>query len=341
MPRPALVDLLDAARLLWTLASSKAPPVASTRLPLRLRGGGVLARHHFAPQGRPRGRLLLVHGLTLRGADDPRLIALASAMAGIGLEVDLPHFPILAEPRMAVESVDELAAAIEAVSIEAGGPIGAFGVSFAGGLALVAAARPEVGARLSGLLVLGSYSELGRAIRFLVCDPEADPYGFHVALANFVEAGIGPHPAVRAALQELVADDGLHREEPRFPAARAALSEEDRAALDGVLTDPVVRRAAAERILVELADEVRRLDAREAVRQVSAPVVLVHGSTDRVVHPDDSADLHAARLAAGLPSRLEITPLVGHSDTAFSLRTVPQALRLVHAFACWLAAMTS
>ncbi len=52
-------------------------------------------------------------------------------------------------------------------------------------------------------------------------------------------------------------------------------------------------------------------DTRRAIRRTSAPVLLVHGTADRVIQPENSFDLH---LSSGGTSELMIIPGATHND---------------------------
>jgi len=51
----------------------------------------------------------------------------------------------------------------------------------------------------------------------------------------------------------------------------------------------------------------------DSILRISAPVLFVHGDADVFIPPESSRAMHAARLAAGLPSRLYIAPGADHA----------------------------
>ena len=56
--------------------------------------------------------------------------------------------------------------------------------------------------------------------------------------------------------------------------------------------------------------EIRPIDA---AAKIEAPVLFVHGDADTFIPPGSSVAMHAARLAAGLPSSLYLAPGAGHA----------------------------
>ena len=57
-------------------------------------------------------------------------------------------------------------------------------------------------------------------------------------------------------------------------------------------------------------DKVRPI---ESALRIAAPVLFIHGDADVFIPPESSRSMHAARLAAGLPSRLYIAPGADHA----------------------------
>jgi hypothetical protein len=122
---------------------------------------------------RPRGALLLVHGLSRAGRRQPDLARLAHLLASHGVLVVVPQFEGLAAFRLTGREVDLVRAALDYVATLSKSP-GIAGFSFGAGPALLAAAD------VPGLRVVGSfggYAELTDVIGFVTTGAHA----FHEA----------------------------------------------------------------------------------------------------------------------------------------------------------------
>ena len=116
--------------------------------------------------------LVLAHGLSPDGIDDPRLVRFARALAGAGLEVLTPELQALIEPRVDPRCLGTLGAAVKMLAAQTGCPVGLVGLSLAGGLALLAAADPRLAEPIGYLVCIGAHHDLGRVCRHLLANPE-------------------------------------------------------------------------------------------------------------------------------------------------------------------------
>jgi len=122
--------------------------------------------------GRPRGVVLLVHGLSAAGRRQPDLARLARLLARHGPLVLVPQFDSLAAFKLDGHEVTAIGAALDHAAGLAR-PVAVAGFSFGAGPALLAAAeRP--GIRLAGSF--GGYADLRSVITFITTDAGAEPY---------------------------------------------------------------------------------------------------------------------------------------------------------------------
>lgn len=246
------------------------------REPFPVQGAAV---DRYVPAGLGGGRpLVLVHGFTPEGKDDPRAREAAALLARAGFEVAVPTIPGLARGRLRPEDVEPVVATLAARS----GPTVVLGVSVGAGPALLAAADPRVRDRVSDVVSLGGYASALEVLRFWL----TGAYAFGEVRGRVVHEPELVRRFVRANADMLT------------PAARAELEA----------ADP--ERSA--RFLATLSPELRRdLEAFSPVsvaRDIRARLILVHGRTDRAVPYTESL-----RLAAARPERTTVA-LVGVMD---------------------------
>jgi pimeloyl-ACP methyl ester carboxylesterase len=139
------------------------------------RYGGVGARL-YQPEGSVRRTVLLIPGIHSMGIDEPRLTALAKDLAGSGVAVmtmalpDLQAYQIT--PRSAEVIEDAVAWMSRQPALAPDGRVGMIGISFAGGLSIVAAGRPSIRDRAAFVVSFGGHGDLSRVMRYL-CGAEA------------------------------------------------------------------------------------------------------------------------------------------------------------------------
>ena len=278
---------------------------------------------------------IIFPGIHRGGVDEPRLSGFSRRFASAGAIVVSVPLPDLREFRVTTRATDEIEDATVWVanepSIGRGGRIGLAGVSFAGGLGLVAAGRPALANRLSMAVSFGGYGDLTRVLRFLCTGVLPDgsrgtphDYGIAVVLLEVAPAMVPAdqvEPLRRGVLTFL--EGSLHdlTDKPRatalFADARAqaeALPEPSRTLLGWVNDRDVARLGPAvlphvERLAGDAALSPERAPA------ATAPVFLLHGAADNVI-PSAETPLVADYLRRSGNTRVEtlLTPLVSHAD---------------------------
>ena len=169
----------------------------STEQPLTVpwRGGALPARKYL-PRGSRRRAFLLVPGVHASGVDEPRLIGFARDLASMGHPVltvgppDLARYTISPSDTDAIE--DAAAWLSQQRDLAPDGRIGMMGISFAGGLSIVAAGRPRSRTSVAAVLSLGGHGELPRTLRYLCTGIQA---GRHALAAPRLRRS--HHPARR------------------------------------------------------------------------------------------------------------------------------------------------
>jgi pimeloyl-ACP methyl ester carboxylesterase len=200
------------------------------------------------------------------------------------------------------------------------------GISFAGGLAVVAAGRPALRDRVAFVLSVGGYGDLPRTLRFLCTGALADgtvraPHDYGLAIVLLALAG-----AVAPAEQAEALRDGIltfleASQTDAVDKARAASLFERAREKERALPEPaatllglVNRRRVADlgRILLPHLDGVATDPALSPERSPApaAPVFLLHGAADNVI-----PSLESRLLARHLEGKVHVELLVSASLT--------------------------
>ena len=134
------------------------------------RGGDIPARF-FRPDRQTRRTLVLMPGVHRDGINESRLVGLAEDMAATGYGVltiaapDLQRFKITPAVTDTIE--DAVRWASEQQRFRTDGKIGVVGISFSGGLAIVAGGRESIRDRVAFVMSFGGHGDLARAMHYL------------------------------------------------------------------------------------------------------------------------------------------------------------------------------
>jgi dienelactone hydrolase len=310
---------------------------------------GEIAARLYAPAAGPGPLLAVFPGVHGGGVDEPRLVALSRRIAAAGATVLSVPLPDLRRYRLTTRATDMIEDVVlwmpDAQALAPRRRVGLVGVSFAGGLALVAAGRPALDGRITAVFALGAHADLPRVIRYLCTADEAPKtlppphdYGVALMLRNSLPLVVPADQvepldrAITAYLDASSADATDRALATRLAsearAAEATLPEPARSLLHAVNTRDV---AALGRVLAPYAEDIGGAPALSPVRSPAtrAPVFLLHGDQDNVI-PTSELPALAAHLAARDGARVEtyVTGLLTHADARADV-SVGDAWRLV------------
>jgi len=170
----ALGFIVRAADLQGSAASLAAWRTAAfTREPLigvPTRAGSIPARF-YRPEGGFSRTIVLIPGVHRDGIDEARLVGLAEDLAATGFGVltvaapDLQHFRITPQVTDVIEDAVIWAASQRGLAPD--GKVGIVGVSFSGGLSIVAAGRATIREKVAFILSFGGHGDLARVMHYL------------------------------------------------------------------------------------------------------------------------------------------------------------------------------
>jgi pimeloyl-ACP methyl ester carboxylesterase len=237
---------------------------------------------------RPRGTILLVHGLSAAGRRQADLARLARLLARHGPLAVVPQFDSLAAFKL---DGREVAAIVAALDYAAGvaRPVAVAGFSFGAGPALLAAAeRPDV--RLAGSF--GGYADLRAVVAYVTTEAGAEPYNRWKLLQLL--AGLVGDASDRAGL------DSIARARLANPFEDTSRREAElRSAGRAVLALVYNRRAdAVSGLLAGLSSDTHtaldRLSPLSAMSRLRGRALIAHGRADSSIPYTESVRLAEA-----------------------------------------------
>ena len=326
---------------------------ATTRVdlpPIPTRHGAVPARG-YRPARATRA-VLLVPGVHMDGIDETRLVGMAEDLAATGYAVVTVAPPDLRQFRITPANTDVIEDAAAWIAsqpdLAPDGKVGMVGISFSGGLSIVAAGRPALRDRVAFVMSFGGHGDLARVMRYLCSGsvPEAPAassiadvvrggdslvmrpphdYGVTVVLLTFADRVVpadqvaalraGISIFLRASSLTLVDMTQAEAEFARARAYAATLPEPSRTLMTHVNERAVDQLGPLLLPVVEQlasANDVRALSP-ELVDPPRAPVFLLHGSADTVIPPLETLFL-AAHLRDRVPVYALLSGLITHAE---------------------------
>jgi dienelactone hydrolase len=301
---------------------------------------GSVAAKFYMPDGETNRSVLLVPGIHSMGIEEPRLTALAKDLAGTGVIVMTMALPDLQAYMITPQATDVIEDAVswmaQRPNLAPDGKIGIVGISFAGGLSIVASGRPAIRERVAFILSFGGHGDLPRVMRYLATGeapqvpglathPPHD-YGLAVILYGLSDHGVVPAEQV-AELREgvktfLLASQltlvSMDQANAMFTKARElakAMPEPSRTFMNYVNDRTVGKLGPA---LVPFLDQLGASDPALSPQRASDPplaaIYLLHGDDDTVIPAAESALLNDYLRSKGTDVHLLLSNLITHAE---------------------------
>jgi dienelactone hydrolase len=142
---------------------------------------GAMRARVYEPVRPPHRAALLVSGLHPAGIDEPRLVRLARELAADDILIVTPDIPELSRFEITpaiTDTIEQTAVWLASASgLAPDHRVGMMGISFSGGLSIVAAGRPSLRDRVAYVFSFGGHDDLPRVLRYLCTGQE--PYPSH------------------------------------------------------------------------------------------------------------------------------------------------------------------
>jgi len=279
--------------------------------------------------------VVALNGYAARGYRDPRMQRAASNLASIGFDVYMPILDSVEALRLHPRAVDEIADFIAALATYHRKLLGVFAASISASLSLVACARPELRKSISGIMAIGPYSNLKRAVSH-VMENSRDDYGRYVLWLNFAERVVGLQPRLSQLFRTAIDDDGWKRRYPHLPAQLVQSDPQTRSLFRRFVHDQTYRDMRWQQVCQQLQAEqdwLRRMNPIDHIQHLDAPLFLLHGRQDDVILPRESEDLMNLLALYEHPGKLLLSPLISHADLTYSWKTPLHGVQLMGLFA--------
>ena len=316
-------------------------PVRTEDVQFPSAAGEVRARLYVPVQHKNAPGLIILHGVHHEGIDEPRMMSFAAALASCGLQVLTPELPGIKDYHLDRDSVDVIGESARWFSQRTASPVGVMGLSFSGGLALVAAANPAYQSGFKFVLAVGSQDAMEHVASYYLTSREPRPdgtveeippheYGALVMeyehLEDFVPSS--DENAVRAVLRE-----HLYEDKDAEALADAKLNARQKAEAARVMDSS----SSTTKALLAVSNqkhwqEMAQLSPHGILGTMTTPVYLLHGRGDNII-PSAETMWMASELPSSTLKEVLISPILSHLNMDGSKPGIRDQWDIVHLFA--------
>ncbi|MFZ0705865.1 MAG: hypothetical protein WAM71_09715 [Candidatus Korobacteraceae bacterium] len=282
--------------------------------------------------------IVVVHGMHYLGINEPRLVAFARSLAASGFFVMTPEVQGIADYRVEAESAAVIGTAAQFFARQLDvRSVGVLGISFSGGLALVAATDPQYSNSIAWIATVGAYYDLAHVLHFFATGEAERPdgtfekltpheYGPLIVVLDRPGDFFPPQDAAKAteAIKLVLADKGKESEAlmaQLTPAGQKVMQRIYHKQLDSF------RQAILGEIEKDR-DELAAASPAGRLNFLHAPVLLLHGSDDTVIPPTELLWLKQRVPQEYLAGALE-SPAISHVEVGHKA-SLREKFALVH-----------
>jgi len=286
--------------------------------------GGIPGRLYLPRNRRDAPAMVVLHGVHHQGIDEPRLRAFARALAEGCVKILTPQLTSLVDYRIEPSAIDEIGTTTAWLAEQSHRRAGILGLSFAGGLALAAAADARYSDAVAFVVAVGAHSDLSRVARFFVTGQSelpdgrtqpVEPQQYGALVLAFA------HPDVFFPKKEIPkAKDcmrlWLWEEYAQARTCGNGLSPGSNVMMEALFQYQIEQLRG--RLLAEIErdkETMRRVSPSGRLSAIKSPVFLLHGEHDGVIPSAETLWLAKETPPKHL-RRVLISPAVGHVDPA-------------------------
>lgn len=293
---------------------------------------GIRARRYIPEHSRAKYAMVVVHGVHHLGIEEPRLIAFSRALAAQGIEVVTPELPGIADFRVTPDSITTIGEAAKYMHSK-GQKAGVFGLSFSGGLALIAAADPRYRDDIAFTVAVGPHDDMGRVARFFALNEAPKPDGTVLRMKAHEYGALvlayahpedffpeGEAAAARACLRAVLYE--VKCDEATLPPQTRAEMKHVFAHDSAYFRDRILASAAKHEA------EYAQVSPHGKLSGIASPVLLLHGASDDVIPPSETEWL-AREIPAKYLRDVLVSPAISHVEVGED-HDYWQEFRVVH-----------
>jgi pimeloyl-ACP methyl ester carboxylesterase len=262
-------------------------------------------------------------------------------MASCGLQVLTPELPGIRDYRIDQNSIKVIGESTNWFAQRTRRPIGVMGLSFSGGLALVAATDPAYHQDFKFLLAVGSQDNMDHVEKFFLTGAETRPdgsierlraheYGVLVLEYQHIEDFV---PASDIAVIRPVLQQHLYEDKAAEIAATEKLTPQQKAEVLQLFdSNSSITLATLAATQAKHSQEMAILSPHGKLKNLTTPVYLLHGQADNIIPSAESLWI-ASELSDSTFRAVLLSPVLSHLDLDSAKPSAWDQWQLVHFFA--------
>jgi hypothetical protein len=337
----AVLRLMSSQPVPWLIRTIVLEPVRTEEVTLSTATGPMKGRLYLPTKTLDAPGVVVLHGVHHLGMDEPRLVGFATAMASCGLKVLTPQLPGISDYHVDRSDVRSIGESVQWFARQTGRPVGVLGLSFSGGLSLVAASDPIYRQDFKFILAVGSQDAMDHVANYYLTGQEVRPdgtvelltpheYGALVLEYEHLEDFIPKEDeaAIRPVLREHLYEN-KSAEELAKSKLDARQREEAASLMDSNSTTTRTKLTAANLIHKK---EMEGLSPQGALKTMTTPVYLLHGEGDNIIPAAETLWM-ATELPGSSLQKVLVSPVLSHLDLNGTKPGIWDQWQLVHFFA--------
>ncbi len=334
----AVLKLVSQQPVPWIVGEAVAEPISTEDIQIPTPVGSVRGRLYLPVNKPDAPAMIVLHGIHYLGIDEPRLESFASALASCGIRVLTPELPDIKDYQVSTASIRVIGESTKWFANKTGGPVGVMGLSFSGGLALLAAADPVYRPDFKFVFAVGSQDAMGHVAQYYLTGAEQRPDGTTERLT--------PHEYGALVLEYEHFDEFVpHTDvEPIRKVLREHLYEDKAAEAADLATLTPQQAAEAKQLMDSNAPATRGLLAKANAKHIAdmaglspagklatltTPVYLLHGEADNIIPAAETLWM-ASELPGSTLKAVLVSPVLSHLDLDGAAPNGLDQWRLIH-----------
>lgn len=291
----------------------------------------------YLPTRPYRGTILFVHGMSLAGKNDARMVHFSQVLQRLGFLVIMPEYPEIKATRLTLDSIENISQSItyfaQNKQYAPYAQMALIAPSFSAALAFKSIVNQEVGQFINSYMSIGGLAYMDAVVQFVLSKPTADPYATLIILKNFCHHVVGDEPEVKKAFEIAVSDNWHRKEKGDLHHYLETIQPRNKKIVLELIHNIDFRKENVKMILEKEMVITRKASFVEELEQINSAVFLLHGQGDAVIAADQSQIIYERLRHYKKLSKLVITPFLSHGDTKFQLNKIPALWKLINGFA--------
>jgi pimeloyl-ACP methyl ester carboxylesterase len=294
----------------------------------------------YKPAKKEKGLIISLTGFSMHGYQDKRIALVNNTFAKLGYRVITPKINTIDDLLIHPSGIDEVKEVINQITGDSFlNPNkflpAVFAPSFTAGIAALAIAEMPVNS-VSSFCLIGGFCDFESTIQFaLTNEKNADDYGMHILMKNFLKYEVGNNSALEALIHTALEDNGLKRKEPLLPSLIAQTDETTVELYNKIRYNTEYRSEVIMRAWTKIPDFAiwkDRLDLSKHAHKITCPVTIIHGKDDNVIPSSESILLYSLLKDKNPNIHLEVSNLLDHGDMKVGFKIFSEITSLAKAF---------